>query len=77
VTAGNDKVVAPWHSRKFAAALQHDSVSGYPVLLVTRSGAELHDNPTFSQRVSSQAMTMGFFAGQLGMTECAKQSSAW
>jgi prolyl oligopeptidase len=77
VTAGNDKVVAPWQSRKFAAALQHDSVSGYPVLLVTRSGAELHDNPTFSQRVSSQAMTMGFFAGQLGMTECAKQSSAW
>lgn len=35
----NDLRVDPWHSRKFAAALQSDSTSGLPILLLTYSNA--------------------------------------
>ena len=35
----NDLRVDPWHSRKFAAALQADSASGLPVLLISFGNA--------------------------------------
>jgi len=35
----NDPRVDPWHSRKFAAALQAATASKYPVLLISFSNA--------------------------------------
>ena len=39
VVGENDPRVDPWHSRKFAAALQADTSSKYPVLLISFSNA--------------------------------------
>jgi prolyl oligopeptidase len=39
VVGENDLRVDPWHSRKFAAALQSDTTSGAPVLLLTFGNA--------------------------------------
>ena len=65
-TGENDPRVAPWQSRKFAAALQATSASGLPVLLLTRRAAG-HGNigASFSQRVGNAAAALTFFDNEL------------
>lgn len=65
-TGENDPRVAPWQSRKFAAALQAASASPLPVLLLTRRAAG-HGNigASFSQRVGNAAATLIFFDNEL------------
>jgi prolyl oligopeptidase len=65
-TGVNDPLVAPWQSREFAAALQGTSTSGHPVLLVTRFDAG-HGSSSFGQAVDNTAMTLSFFAHELGL----------
>jgi prolyl oligopeptidase len=68
-TGANDPRVAPWQSRKFAAALQDASTSGQPVLLLTRMNAGHGIGAPFSQRVGNAALQMTFFATELGLGE--------
>lgn len=68
-TGANDPRVAPWQSRKFAASLQDASTSGQPVLLLTRMNAGHGIGAPFSQRVGNQALSMTFFATELGLGE--------
>jgi prolyl oligopeptidase len=68
-TGANDPRVAPWQSRKFAAALQDASTSGNPVLLLTRMNAGHGIGAPFSQRVGNAALSMTFFANELGLGE--------
>ncbi|SFW67873.1 prolyl oligopeptidase family serine peptidase [Luteibacter sp. UNCMF366Tsu5.1] len=68
-TGANDPRVAPWQSRKFAAALQDASTSGQPVLLLTRMNAGHGIGAPFSQRVGNAALSMTFFATELGLGE--------
>lgn len=65
-TGQNDPRVAPWQSRKFAAALQASTTSGLPVLLLTRRAAG-HGNigASFSQRVGNAAAALIFFDTEL------------
>lgn len=66
-TGANDPRVAPWQSRKFAAALQDATTSGRPVLLLTRMNAGHGIGAPFSQRVGNAALQMTFFANELGL----------
>lgn len=68
-TGANDPRVAPWQSRKFAAALQDATASGQPVLLLTRMNAGHGIGAPFSQRVGNAALAMTFFATELGLGE--------
>ena len=65
-TGQNDPRVAPWQSRKFAAAVQGATDSGLPVLLFTRRAAG-HGNigASFSQRVGNAAAALIFFDSEL------------
>ena len=65
-TGVNDPRVAPWQSRKFAAALQSATDSPLPVLLLTRRAAG-HGNigASFSQRVGNAAVALIFFENEL------------
>ncbi|HET6631675.1 MAG TPA: prolyl oligopeptidase family serine peptidase [Rhodanobacteraceae bacterium] len=67
ITGANDPRVAPWQSRKFAAALQHATTSGQPVLLLTRMNAGHGIGAPFAQRVGNTALALTFFAGELGL----------
>ena len=69
ITGVNDPRVAPWQSRKFAAALQAATTSKYPVLLLTRMNEGHGVTASFSQRVGNAAATMAFFAEELGLGE--------
>ena len=64
-TGVNDPRVAPWQSRKFAAALQAATTSDRPILLVTRTGAGHGVGAPFSQRVGNTALALTFFANEL------------
>ena len=66
-TGANDPRVAPWQSRKFAAALQNASSSGRPILLLTRMHAGHGIGAPFSQRVGNTAIMLTFFAQELGL----------
>lgn len=66
-TGVNDPRVAPWQSRKFAAALQAATSSGRPILLLTRMNEGHGVTASFSQRVGNTAAALGFFAHQLGL----------
>ncbi|HVU80490.1 MAG TPA: prolyl oligopeptidase family serine peptidase, partial [Rhodanobacteraceae bacterium] len=75
ITGVNDPRVAPWQSRKFAAALQAATTSKEPVLLLTRMNEGHGVTASFSQRVGNAAAAMAFFAQELGLgdkTESAK-----
>ena len=65
-TGENDPRVAPWQSRKFAAALQAATTSSLPVLLLTRRAAG-HGNigASFSQRMGNAAAALTFFDSEL------------
>ena len=67
ITGVNDPRVAPWQSRKFAAALQAATTSQDPVLLLTRMNEGHGVTASFSQRVGNAAAAMAFFAQELGL----------
>ena len=69
ITGVNDPRVAPWQSRKFAAALQAANASQRPILLLTRMNEGHGVTASFSQRVGNTAATLAFFAGELGLGE--------
>lgn len=66
-TGANDPRVAPWQSRKFAAALQWASGSDRPILLLTRMNAGHGIGAPFSQRVGNAVLSLTFFAHELGL----------
>ncbi len=68
-TGENDPRVAPWQSRKFAAALQSATSSDRPVLLLTRMNAGHGVTASFSQRVGNTAAALTFFAHELDLPE--------
>jgi len=70
-TGVNDPRVAPWQSRKFAAALDAATSSQHPIVLVTRTGAGHGVGAPFSQRVGNAAMALTFFAHELGLAPAA------
>jgi len=67
ITAENDPRVAPWQSRKFAAALQKANASPRPILLITRRGEGHGVSSSFSQRVGNAGAELSFFAEELGL----------
>lgn len=66
-TGVNDPRVAPWQSRKFAAALQWATSSDKPILLITRMHQGHGVNVSFSQQVGNTAAALAFFAHELGL----------
>lgn len=74
ITGVNDPRVAPWQSRKFAAALQAATSSRNPVLLLTRMHEGHGVMASFSQRVGNVAATLAFFAAQLGLPATASDA---
>ena len=68
-TGENDLRVAPWQTRKFGAALQSASTSGKPILLITQTNAGHGQGASFSQKVGKTALSLAFFAQQLGLSE--------
>jgi prolyl oligopeptidase len=71
ITGENDPRVAPWHSRKFAAALQRASSSQRPILLLTRRNEGHGVTSSFSQRVGNTAAMLAFFAEELQLQSAA------
>ena len=67
ITGVNDPRVAPWQSRKFAAALQAANTSKHPIVLLTRVNEGHGVTASFSQRVGNAAAAMSFFAEELGL----------
>jgi prolyl oligopeptidase len=67
ITGENDPRVAPWQSRKFAAALQAATSSGQPVLLLTRRNEGHGVTSSFSQRVGNAGALTAFFAEELDL----------
>jgi prolyl oligopeptidase len=67
ITGENDPRVAPWQSRKFAAALQRANTSQRPILLLTRSNEGHGVTSSFSQRVGNAGAMLTFFAEQLDL----------
>jgi prolyl oligopeptidase len=67
VTGENDPRVAPWQSRKFAAALQKADSSHRPILLITRRNEGHGVTSSFGQRVSNTGAELSFFAQELGL----------
>ncbi|MDQ6826528.1 MAG: prolyl oligopeptidase family serine peptidase, partial [Candidatus Eremiobacteraeota bacterium] len=65
-TGSNDPRVEPMQSRKMVARLQADSTSGYPSLLIQKSGQGHGIGSSFGQRVAGQIETQVFFVSQLG-----------
>ncbi len=66
-TGVNDPRVAPWQSRKLAAALQAATSSSQPILLLTRMNEGHGVTASFSQRVGNTAAALAFFAHELGL----------
>lgn len=64
-TGENDPRVDPYNSRKMVAALQAASSSGYPVLLLQKSGEGHGIGNSFDQRVISSTQELAFFESQL------------
>ena len=69
ITGVNDPRVAPWQSRKFAAALQAATTSHHPILLLTRMNEGHGVTASFSQRVGNTAAALGFFAQELQLAQ--------
>jgi prolyl oligopeptidase len=67
--------VAPWQSRKFAAALQEANTSPHPVVLLTRMNEGHGVTASFSQRVGNTGAALGFFAEQLGLGPAPKTAT--
>jgi prolyl oligopeptidase len=67
ITGENDPRVAPWQSRKFAAALQRANTSQRPILLLTRRNEGHGVTSSFSQRVGNAGAMLAFFAEELDL----------
>jgi prolyl oligopeptidase len=67
LTGANDGRVAPWHSRKFAAALQAATTSGLPVLLRTSANSGHGIGSSLNERIGEQTDELTFLFDQLGM----------
>lgn len=76
ITGENDPRVAPWHSRKFAAALQKANTSKQPILLLTRKNEGHGVTSSFSQRVSNSGAVLSFFAEELSLAPPAAAAAA-
>jgi prolyl oligopeptidase len=76
VTGENDPRVAPWQSRKFAAALQKANSSHRPIQLITRRNEGHGVTSSFSQRVTNTGAELSFFAEELGLGPPAAPKSA-
>ncbi len=66
-TGVNDPRVAPWQSRKFAAALQAANNSDNPILLLTRMNEGHGVTASYSQRLGNTGAAFTFFAHELGL----------
>lgn len=66
-TGATDGRVNPMHSRKFTAALQAATSSGYPVLLRTNMKAGHGIGSSLADRIAETADYMSFLFDQLGM----------
>ncbi len=66
-TGIHDTRVAPWQSRKFAAALQAATHSGAPILLVTHMPADNTAELPFALRAGNAVLSLTFFAHELGL----------
>ena len=64
-TGENDPRVEPYNSRKMIAALQADSSSPYPLLLLQKSGEGHGIGNSFDQRVMDRTLQLVFFSSQL------------
>jgi prolyl oligopeptidase len=67
MTGENDPRVAPWQSRKFAAALQKANTSKQPIILLTRRNEGHGVTSSFSQRVGNRGALLSFFAEELSL----------
>lgn len=76
ITGENDPRVAPWHSRKFAAALQSATSSKQPLLLLTRRNEGHGVTSSFSQRVGNTGAMLAFFAQELDLPAAPAASAA-
>ena len=65
VTAENDDRVPPFHSYKFAAALQNRKAQTNPILLKSARNSGHHGAPTFYTRIRDDASIFGFILNQL------------
>jgi prolyl oligopeptidase len=68
LTGATDHRVNPMHSRKFTAALQAATTSGYSVLLRTSMNSGHGIGSSLSERIAEQADGLSFLFDQLGMT---------
>jgi prolyl oligopeptidase len=66
-TGATDGRVNPMHSRKFTAALQADTTSGYPVFLRTNMKAGHGIGSSLSDRIDEMSDLYSFLFDQLGM----------
>jgi prolyl oligopeptidase len=64
-TGENDPRVDPWNSRKMIAALQADSSSPYPILLLQKSGQGHGIGNSLQQRIDDASERYAFFESQL------------
>jgi len=67
ITADTDVRVAPLHSYKFAAAMQHAQTGDAPILLRVETNSGHGGGGTLAQRVAQRADMMAFFAQHLGL----------
>lgn len=67
MTGANDPRVEPWHSRKFAAALQWASSSGLPVLLRTSDRAGHGMGSALDEVIAERADFLSFLFHELAM----------
>jgi prolyl oligopeptidase len=66
-TGANDPRVAPWHSRKFTAALQAAQGGDAPILLRTSSTSGHGAGTAMSERIAASAHVTAFVLAQLGV----------
>jgi prolyl oligopeptidase len=67
VTADTDARVAPLHSYKYAAALQHAQAGPAPIILRVETKSGHSGGGTLAQKIGQRAETMAFLAHHLGM----------
>lgn len=67
VTADHDVRVAPLHSYKFAAALQHAQTGEHPIVLRVETKSGHGGGSTQMQKIEQRTDTMAFFAHHLGL----------
>jgi prolyl oligopeptidase len=67
VTADTDVRVAPLHSYKYAAALQHAQAGDAPIVLRVETRSGHSGGGTLAQKIDQRADVMSFFARNLGL----------